>query len=62
MTHKESAAGWFVQLWLLCHFNRVTKWPGQEERYRSELALRARQAEAIATALRASVKASEGQP
>lgn len=36
----------------LCHFNRVPKWPGQEDRYRNELALRARQAEAIATALR----------
>lgn len=36
----------------LCFFNRVTKWPGQEERYRQELALRARHAEVIANALR----------
>jgi hypothetical protein len=43
----------------LCHFNRVTKWQGQEDRYRNELALRARQAEAIATALRSALK-SEG--
>lgn len=35
----------------LCFFNRVSKWPGQEERYRGELALRARQAEVIALAL-----------
>lgn len=36
----------------LCFFNRVSKWEGQEDRYRNELALRARQAEAIANALR----------
>lgn len=36
----------------LCFFHRVSKWPGQEARYRSELALRARQADAIAAALR----------
>jgi hypothetical protein len=40
----------------LCHFNRVPKFEGQEERYRRELALRARQAEAIATALRSDLK------
>jgi hypothetical protein len=41
----------------LCHFNRVPKWSGQEDRYRRELALRARQAEVIANALRGAVKA-----
>ncbi len=36
----------------ICHFHRVTNWSGQEERYREERALRARQAEVIAKALR----------
>lgn len=36
----------------LCFFQRVSKLPAQEERYRRELALRARQAEDIAAALR----------
>jgi hypothetical protein len=40
----------------LCQFNRIPKWEGQEDRYRSELTLRARQAEAIATALRSAEK------
>lgn len=40
----------------LCFFNRVTKWPGQEDRYRKELALRARHAEVIANALRSAVE------
>jgi len=35
----------------LCHFNRVNHYEGQEERYREELALRARQVEVIAAAL-----------
>lgn len=43
----------------LCHFNRVSKYAGQEDRYRRELALRARQAEVIAAALRSAQETSE---
>lgn len=45
----------------LCFFNHVTKYEGQEERYRRELALRARQAEVIADALRRAENGSESQ-
>ncbi len=43
----------------ICHFHHVTNWSGQEDRYRKELALRARQAEAIANALRSAVEPSD---
>lgn len=36
----------------LCFFNRVAKWPEQPDRYREEMALRVRQADVIADALR----------
>jgi hypothetical protein len=45
----------------LCFFNRVNKYDGQEDRYRNELALRARQAEVIAAALRGAVEPA-GEP
>lgn len=43
----------------LCFFNRVNKYDGQEDRYRKELALRARHAEVIANALRSAVEPAE---
>ena len=43
----------------LCHFHRVNHWSGQEDRYREELARRARQAEVVAAALRGAQKATD---